>query len=240
MILREERELVRAYGVKMLEKRLTTGTAGNISVFNRKEGLYAMSPSSMDYHEITAEDVVVIDLEGHVVEGTRRPSIEHVMHRSYYKGRTDINAVVHTHSPYATAASCLGKSLPAVHFMLSLCGAYELPCAKFAPPGTEELAEITYQAMQGYKAVLLQNHGLIAGAETIEQAMYIAEEMESMAQLYFLAKGTAARIHRQGGNGHCQPFGRRSTAADARRPRCLRKRWGSRGPIRAPNARGHH
>ena len=99
MILREERELVRAYGVKMLEKRLTTGTAGNISVFNRKEGLYAMSPSSMDYHEITAEDVVVIDLEGHVVEGTRRPSIEHVMHRSYYKGRTDINAVVHTHSP---------------------------------------------------------------------------------------------------------------------------------------------
>ena len=105
MILREERDLVRAYGVKMLEKRLTTGTAGNISVFNRKEGLYAMSPSSMDYHEITAEDVVVIDLEGHVVEGTRRPSIEHVMHRSYYKGRTDINAVVHTHSQYATAAS---------------------------------------------------------------------------------------------------------------------------------------
>ena len=189
MILREERELVRAYGVKMLEKRLTTGTAGNISVFNRKEGLYAMSPSSMDYHEITAEDVVVIDLEGHVVEGTRRPSIEHVMHRSYYKGRTDINAVVHTHSPYATAASCLGKPLPAVHFMLSLCGAYELPCAKFAPPGTEELAEITYQAMQGYRAVLLQNHGLITGAETIEQAMYVAEEMESMAQLYFLAKG---------------------------------------------------
>lgn len=141
------------------KRGLRQALPGNISVFNRKEGLYAMSPSSMDYHEITAEDVVVIDLEGHVVEGTRRPSIEHVMHRSYYKGRTDINAVVHTQ--FSVCHSCFlpGKPLPAVHFMLSLCGAYELPCAKFAPPGTEELAEITYQAMQGYRAVLLQNHG---------------------------------------------------------------------------------
>lgn len=188
MLLQHERELVRDYGVKMLENGLTTGTAGNISVFNRKEGLYAMSPSSMDYHAITAEDVVVIDLDGNIVDGKRRPSIEHVMHRSYYKGRTDIDAVVHTHSPYATAASCLGKPLPAVHFMISLCGGYELPCAAFAPPGTEELAQITYEAMKGYKAVLLQNHGLIAGAESIEKAMYLAEEMESVAQLYYLAK----------------------------------------------------
>ena len=135
MILREERELVRAYGVKMLEKRLTTGTAGNVTV-QMKPG-YELTPervsaikhlASTSIPKLDPEDVVVIDLEGHVVEGTRRPSIEHVMHRSYYKGRTDINAVVHTHSPYATAASCLGKPLPAVHFMLSLCGAYELPC----------------------------------------------------------------------------------------------------------------
>ena len=188
MLLQQERELVQSYGLKMLEKGLTTGTSGNISVFNRKEGLYAMSPSSMDYHEIRPEDVVVIDLEGNIVDGTRRPSIEHVMHRSYYAGREDVNAVVHTHSPYACAASAFGKPMPAVNFMLGLCGAYELPCVGFAPPGTRELADIAFEGMKGYKAALLQNHGLLAVGSTIEQAMFLAEEMEAMAQLFFLAK----------------------------------------------------
>lgn len=195
MLLQEERELVRIYCLKMLENGLTTGTSGNISVFNRKEGLYAMSPSSMDYHQVQTEDVVVIDLEGKVVDGARRPSIEHVMHRSYYVGRTDVNAVVHTHSPYACAASALGKPMPAVNFMLGLCGAYELPCVPFAPPGTQELADITFEGMKGYKAALLQNHGLIAVGQSIDQAMLLAEEMESMAQLFFLAKGMGEPIY---------------------------------------------
>lgn len=188
MLLKEERELVRAYGIKMLEANLTSGTSGNISIFNREKGLYAMSPSSMDYHIIQPEDVVVMDLEGNIVEGSRRPSIEHVMHRNFYRYREDINAVVHTHSSYATAASCLAKPLPALHFMQLLCGQNELPCAPFAFPGTEELADLAFESMKGLKATLLANHGLIAGAATIDKAFYIAAELEEMARVYCFSK----------------------------------------------------
>ncbi len=187
MLLKEEREQVRAYGVKMLEKQLTSGTSGNISVLNREKGLYAISPTSMDYHEIRCEDVVVLDLEGHIVDGTRKPSVEHVMHRAYYRGRSDVNAVVHTHSSYATAVSCLGKPLPAVHFLIMLSGAFEVPCARFAPPGTEELAKVAFETTKELNAVLLQNHGLIALGDSIEKAMFVAEEMEEVSKLYCLS-----------------------------------------------------
>jgi len=189
MLLHEERELVREYGIIMLEKNLTSGTSGNISVFSKKDGYYAMSPSSMDYRQIKTEDVVVIDLEGNIVDGKRRPSIEHVMHRRYYADRDDIGAVVHTHSPYASAASCLGKPLPAIHFMQFMCGSEQLQCAPFAPPGTQALADVTFDAMKGLNAVLMQNHGLIAAGTDIAHAMLIAEEMEVMCQLHFLARG---------------------------------------------------
>jgi len=188
MLLQEERELVREYGIKMIEANLTSGTSGNISVFNRELGLYAMSPSSMDYHIIQTEDVVVMDLEGNIVDGSRRPSIEHVMSRNFYKYRDDINAVVHTHSSYATAASCLAKPLPALHFMQLLCGQNEIPCAPFVFPGTEELATAAFESMKGLKATLLSNHGLIVGSHSIQNAFYIAAELEEMAKVYYIAK----------------------------------------------------
>lgn len=188
MLLSEERELVREYGVKMLEANLTSGTSGNVSVFNREKGLYAMSPSSMDYHIIKAEDVVVLDLDGNIIEGTKRPSIEHIMHRSFYKYRDDIDAVIHTHSTYATAASCLAKPLPAIHFMQLLCGQPELPCSRFELPGTEELADAAFESMKGLRATLLANHGLIVGGTDLKNALYIASELEEMAKVWYIAK----------------------------------------------------
>jgi L-fuculose-phosphate aldolase len=190
MLLYEERELVRVNCLKMLETGLTSGTGGNISVCNREKGLYAISPTSMDYHKITPEDVMVVDFEGKVVEGNRKPSIEHVMHRVFYTDRDDINAVVHTHSPYATAVSCMGVSLPAVAVLIRLGGSYEVPCAPYAYPGTQELADVAFETMKGLRAVLLQNHGLIAGGRDIEHAMLIAGEMEYLSQLYCIVKST--------------------------------------------------
>lgn len=192
MLLKEERELVREYCLKMLEAGLTTGTSGNISIFSREQGLYAMSPSSMDYHLIKPEDVVIMDLEGRVVDGSRKPSIENVMHRNYYKFRDDIGAVVHTHSTYATAASCLARPLPAVHFMQLLCGQNELPCAPFLSPGSAELADAAFESMKGLRATLLANHGLVAGGRDIAHAFYIASELEEMAKLYFISKSMGA------------------------------------------------
>ncbi len=190
MLLYEEREQVRAYCLKMLEMGLTSGTGGNISVCNREKKLYAMSPTSMDYHLVKTEDVAVIDFDGNVVEGKRKPSIEHVMHRVYYTDRDDINAVVHTHSPYATAVSCMNCSLPAIAILIKLSGSYEVPCAPYELAGSKELAKVAFETMKGLRAVLIQNHGLIAGGVDIKHAMHIAGEMEYLAQLYCIVKST--------------------------------------------------
>ncbi len=190
MLLYEEREQVREYCIKMLEMGLTTGTSGNISVCNREQKLYAISPTSMDYYQIKTEDVMVVDFEGNIVEGNRKPSIEHVMHRVFYTDRDDIGAVVHTHSPYATAVSCLNRSLPAISFLVKLGGSFEIPCAPYEKPGSKELAAIAFENMKGLRATLLQNHGLIAGGRDIVHAMHIAGELESVAQLYCIAKST--------------------------------------------------
>lgn len=190
MLLHEEREQVREYCIKMLEMGLTTGTGGNISVANREKKLYAISPTSMDYYKVKTDDVMVVDFDGNIVEGNRKPSIEHVMHRVYYTDRDDINAVVHTHSPYATAVACLNRTLPAISFLVKLGGSFEVPCAPYAPPGTVELAKIAFDTMKGLRAVLLQNHGLIAGGNDIDHAMHIAGELEYVAKLFCIAKST--------------------------------------------------
>ena len=190
MLLYEEREQVREYCIKMLEMGLTTGTSGNISICNKEQKLYAISPTSMDYYQIKPEDVAVVDYEGNLVEGNRKPSSENVMHRLFYTDRDDINAVVHTHSPYATSVACLNISLPAITFLVKLGGSFEVPCAPYAPPGTKELARVAFDNMKGLRAVLLQNHGLIAGGSDIYHAMHIAGELESVAKLFCIAKST--------------------------------------------------
>jgi L-fuculose-phosphate aldolase len=194
MLLYEEREQVRQSCLKMLDMQLTTGTSGNISVFNREKGLYAMSPSSMDYHEIKTEDVVVMDLEGNIVDGKRRPSIEHVMHRLYYTDREGMNAVVHTHSVFAASVAALNIPLPAVSFLVALSGAFEVPVAPFAPPGSEELAKIAFDTMGDANAVLLQNHGLICCAPDIGAAMNIADELEFVAKVYIHSKSAGEPV----------------------------------------------
>jgi L-fuculose-phosphate aldolase len=190
MLLAQERAQVRDYCLKMLESKLTSGTGGNISVCNREKRLFAISPTSMDYHLVTTEDVPVVDFEGRVVEGARKPSIECTMHRLFYTDRDDINAVVHTHSPYATAVSCLNRSIPALTALITLCGGHEVPCAPFAPAGADALASVAFDTMIGLRAVLLQNHGLLTGGADIADAMHIAEEMEYLAKLYCIAKST--------------------------------------------------
>src|SRR6056297_4348524 len=109
MLLKKERELVAEYGRKLIETGLTTGTGGNISIYNEKEGLMAIKPSGIEYFKIKAEDVVIMDLSGNKVEGDKKPSSEYNMHRIFYQNRGDVRAVVHTHSTYSTTISCLNE-----------------------------------------------------------------------------------------------------------------------------------
>lgn len=187
MLLQKERELVVEYGKKMMKNGLTTGTGGNISIFNREQQLAAISPSGIDYYETSADDVVVVNLQGETVEGSRKPSSELAMHLIFYQNRDDLDALVHTHSPYAKTIASLGWDLPPVSYLVAYAGP-NVRCASYATFGTPELAEAALKGMDGRRAVLLANHGLIAGAHNIETAFTVAEEIEFCARIYYQTK----------------------------------------------------
>ena len=187
MKMQRERELVIEHGKKLITHNLTTGSGGNISVFNRKEGTIAISPSGLDYFETKLEDVVIVNLDGEVVEGNLKPSSELGMHLIFYKNRKDANAIVHTHSKFATAISCMGWDLKPVHYLIGFAG-YDVKCAKYATYGSRELAESALEAIGERNAVLLGNHGLIALGPDIGRAFSTAEHLEFVSEIYYLTK----------------------------------------------------
>jgi L-fuculose-phosphate aldolase len=187
LLLEKERKDIVEYCQKMLKTGLTKGTGGNISINNREQGLMAISPSGVEYDKMQPEDVVVLDLDKHIVEGLQKPSSELDMHAIFYQKREDINAVIHTHSTYAKTLASLRWNLPAVSYLVAYAG-YDVRCAEYASFGTKELAENAFTAMENRKAVLLANHGMLAGAEDIKNAFNIAEEIEFCAEIYYRAK----------------------------------------------------
>ncbi len=193
MLLKEERELIVEYGKKLITSGLTKGTGGNISIFNRKENLLAISPSGMDYFKTNPEDVVVLNLDGKIIEGNRKHSSEIEMHCIFYRNREDISAIVHAHSPFATTISALNWGLPAVSYLVAHAGP-NVRCAKYASFGTRELAEHAFEAMKDRRAVLLANHGLLAGAKDLANAFNIAEEIEFSCEIYYRAKSIGTPV----------------------------------------------
>ncbi|ABR49877.1 class II aldolase/adducin family protein [Alkaliphilus metalliredigens QYMF] len=184
MIFEKEREQIVAYGKKLIQSNLTKGTGGNISVYFREEQFMAITPSGIDYFKLNPEDIVVMDMDGKVVDGNQKPSSEYSMHKVFYERRTDINAVIHVHSTYATTLACMNWELPAVHYLVAISGGKNVRCAKYATFGTKELAENAYEAMEDRQAVLLANHGLLTGANDLPNAFNKAEEIEFCAEIY--------------------------------------------------------
>jgi len=182
----ERKELVK-YGQKLVEAGLTSGTGGNLSVINRENGTIAITPSGIDYFETTPDDIVITDLQRNVIEGDNKPSSELSFHLALYNNRTDINAVVHTHSTYATTIACLGIELPAVHYMVAFSG-NKVPIAPYKTFGSPELAESVAENIGSYNAVLLANHGLVTVANNLPTAFAAAEEIEFTARIYIQAK----------------------------------------------------
>lgn len=187
ILLENERKEIVKYGRKLIETGLTRGTGGNLSIFNREKDLMAISPSGIDYFKIKLEDVVILDLNGNKVDGDKEPSSEYDMHRIFYKNRYDIDAIIHTHSTYATTIACLNWELPPVHYMIALAGV-NVRCAKYATYGSKELAENVFKAMEDRNAVLLANHGMLAGAKDLANVFNITEEIEYCAELYYRSK----------------------------------------------------
>ena len=182
-----EKEQVVRYGKKLIDRRLTTGSGGNISVCNREKKLVAISPSGLDYYETTPEDIVILDMDGNLVEGKHRPSSEAGMHLAFYKNRADVSGIVHTHSKFATAIACMGWELPAVHYLIGMAG-HRVKCTRYATYGSDELAKKALETIGDSNAVLLANHGLIALGEDVDRAFSTAEHLEFVSEVYYLTK----------------------------------------------------
>lgn len=193
MLLLDERALLVEYGKKLIEKNLTKGTSGNLSIFDREKKLFAITPSGIDYFKTQIEDIVIMDLNGNVVEGAKKPSSEYNLHRIFYENRNDIDSIVHAHTVYSTVLSCLRVDLPAVHYMIVSAGK-DIRCAEYATFGTEELAKNAYNAMIDRKAVLLANHGVLTGGSSISEAFSILEDIEYVSELYIKSKNTGEPI----------------------------------------------
>lgn len=187
MRMQKERTSVVEYGLKMLASGLTTGTGGNLSVLNRSESLLAVSPSGVEYGLLSPEDIVLVGLDGKRVEGELAPSSELAIHLALYGKRSDISAVVHTHSIYATTLACLHWEIPAVHYLVGFSGD-KVPLAPYAPFGTPGLAKAVSEAIASYNAVLMANHGLIAVGKDLASAFTVAEEIEFVARIYYQAR----------------------------------------------------
>lgn len=187
MRMEKERSFLIEYGKKLVEQGLTKGTGGNLSMFDRESGLMAITPSGIDFFQIKPEDIVLMDLDGHVVEGDRTPSSEWEMHLLEYKNRQDLDAVIHAHTVWAAVMACLRWPLPAAHYMIAVAGK-DVRCAEYASYGTHELAVHALQGMADRKAVFLANHGILTGGASIQEAFNVLVQVEYCCEVYLKAK----------------------------------------------------
>lgn len=156
--------------------------SGNLSL--RTPRGFLITPSGLPYAETTAKDLVEVMPDGTVLAGQRAPSSEWRLHAAVYADRPEATAVVHTHSPFATALSCARQGIPALHYMIVLGGGADIRCAPYATFGTQALAEHCVAALAERRAVLLANHGVVAFGRSLNGAVVLAMEVENLARQY--------------------------------------------------------
>lgn len=164
---------------------LNRGTSGNVSC--REGEHFLITPTGVPVDEITPSKIVSLDFEGKVM-GPGKPSSEWQFHSAIFKARPEINAVVHTHAPHATALACLREDLPPFHYMIAIAGGDSVRCAPYALFGTDTLSQQAVTALADRKACLLANHGMITLGRNLDEAMAVAIELESLCQQYLIAR----------------------------------------------------
>lgn len=179
----------------MCQRGYVLGTAGNISARVEGEDLFVITPTSYPYDALTADDLVVADLQGNVIEGFRKPSIEFTMHRSILLQRPDVHSIVHTHSKFATAAGAIvGVDLiPAIDIETAIYIGGDIPVAPFAPPGSEDLARNVAQSIGSLGGIVMESHGAIGVGKTMAAAMIASDNVERTCEM-FLAIGPIGAV----------------------------------------------
>lgn len=186
----EAREAVLVSAKNAFAAKLFAGTSGNLSVRISDENLVAITPTCIRYETMKFEDIVLIDFDGNIVEGRHKPSSEWQMHLEVMRQMSSVNAVVHTHSPYATAFAVVHRRIPQVLIeMIPFLGG-DVPLADYAQPGTLELGKNAVRALGHDRfGCLMANHGVLTIGETIAQAYLRAEYVEDAAKICAYAEG---------------------------------------------------
>lgn len=193
MKYREERKQLVLYGKKMMEEQLTTGTGGNLSIFIREDNVMLITPSGIAYHLTTEEDIVLMTLEGEILEGDKKPSSEYDMHRIFYQKTPHVNSVVHTHSEFATVFACLQEDILPLHYIIGSVGK-KIRCCRYETFGTYALAEAAFEAIEEDKGILLGNHGTLAIGSDLADAFSVAKDIEFIAKLYYRARSIGTPV----------------------------------------------
>lgn len=187
MLMEKARQEIVDYGKKMSSARLTSGTSGNLSVYDPETGYMAISPSGVGYFDTKPEDIVIMKLDGTIVEGDMKPSSEHALHATIYKTHPEAQAIVHAHATYCTTFACLKQPIKACHYLIAGAEAATIPCADYATYGTDELAEKVEEVKSDGLAMLLANHGMVSWGPSMAKAFNVAENVEWMAEIQWRA-----------------------------------------------------
>lgn len=183
----KERALLVEYGKKMSSEGLSSGTSGNLSIYDPEKKLVLITPSGIGYFDTKPEDIVVMTLDGEIVEGDRKPSSEWHLHTLFYKKKPEARGVVHTHSVFCTTLAALRMPIQAAHYVIADAGVAEVPCAPYRRFGTEELASVAMDSIGESNAVLLANHGIVVCGKDLKSAYGLAKGMEYCAEVQWRA-----------------------------------------------------
>ena len=176
---------------RMQASGINQGTSGNLSV--RIAGGMLITPSSLPYEQMQPSDLVALDLKGEPLfipadgRPPRRPSSEWRLHADVLASRPEVQAVLHCHSIHATALACHGRDIPPFHYMTAVAGGHDIRCAPYATFGTQELSDGVVQALEGRLACLMAQHGQVAVGPTLDKALALAVEVETLARIYLQA-----------------------------------------------------
>ena len=209
---RAKRQSIIAACLRMNELGINQGTSGNISL--RHDDGMLITPTSTPYEAMAPEQIVFMNLDG-PPDTNQRPSSEWRFHRDILKARPEVNAVVHAHPPYATILAIMGLEIPPVHYMVACAGGDTIRCSPYATFGTEELSRHAVTALQDRSACLLAHHGMIAIGPSLDKAMWLAVEVETLARQYhgclqigtppLLSKAEIENVRRRiAGYGHAE------------------------------------
>ncbi|MDC3062104.1 class II aldolase/adducin family protein [Candidatus Pelagibacter sp.] len=186
----DQRNQIIEYSIKFNSTNLSPLRSGNISLRGKeddKEG-YLITPSGKKYETLKPEDIVFMGLNEELRDTlNQNPSSEWRFHRDIYLNKKDAQAIVHAHSPHATAVSSHGKTIPPFHYMIALAGGEDIKCADYATFGTEELSNNVIKALEKRSACLMSNHGQVAFGKNLEDAFELAQEVENICHQYIIA-----------------------------------------------------